>query len=182
MSYDYEFLADAWIARAIRYYSKSETALKKYCILAAHVVGKYENGATQAIADGINRSLSTVQNHAHAYRMMEILRNSVVNTRVRTLWRELPASHFWQAWAIHQAGYDAFYYLNNAALHRQSGRDMMDEYKKDLEAGNAPMQFQRGVIALRGILNELLMKHNNRLTEGQRIALLAVLDNFGEQA
>lgn len=177
---DREKLVDLWVQRAVRVYSQSDIELKKYCMIAATVMGKYSHGGTQAIANGIQRSVSTVENHAHAFSLMRDLRRGGFRIRIRTLWRSLPASHWWQAWGIHKAGYDALYYLDNAAKNKWSGRVMMDEYKRELEAGYAPMIFRRAAIALRGLVDELLLKHNHRLSEGQRIALLSIQDEFME--
>lgn len=175
---DIETLVDHWVNQAVKHYGKSDTELKKHSIYAAPVVGKYANGGTKAIADGILRSTSMVENYAHAFWLYDELRRTEVRNRVRTLWRVLPVSHWYQAWTIQKAGYNAYYYLNNAELHKESGRDMMESYKKDLEAGNAPLIFKRGIIALRGLVAELLNKYNNQLSEGQKIALLAIIDNF----
>lgn len=173
-----ESITDHWISQAITHYGKSDAALKKHCVYAAMVVGRYEHGGTQAIATGIKRSISTVQNYAHAFWLYSELRKGKLNTRMRTLWRTLPASHFWQAWTIQQAGYDAYYYLTYAERHNASGREMMDCYKKDIEAGNAPIILQRGVHALRSLATELLNKFGNQFTESQRVALLTIVDNF----
>ena len=175
-----ETIVDHWISQAVKYYGDSDTALKKHSVYAAPVVGKYSNGGTKAIADGIRRSPSTVENYAHAFQLYSELRRTQVRKRIRTLWRTLPISHWWQAWTIHKAGYDAFYYLNNADLHSWSGREMMDNYKKDMEAGQAPLVFKRGIFALRGLVNELLNKYSQKLNEAQRVALLAVMETFAE--
>jgi len=152
-----ESLIDNWIARAIAYDKSSDTSLKYHCINASPVVGKYRNGGTKAIADGIQRSISTVENHAHAHWLYEELRK--VNMKVaRRLWRDLPASHWWLAYDIQRAGYEALHYLDFAAAHHWSGRDMLEQYKKDLEAGNAPIQFKRLCVSIRGLAVELLSR------------------------
>lgn len=178
----YENLMEHWIENAIKHYGNSDGELKKHSVYAAQTVGTYQNGSTQAIADGILRSPSTVENYAHAHVLYVKLRNSPLRNRFRTLWRTLPISHWYQAWIIEKAGFDGGHYLYNAALNKWSGREMMENYKKDLEAGNAPMIFRRGVIALHGIVNELLTKYNPQLSEAQRIALLTVVDAFELEA
>ena len=179
---DYESVVDHWIDQSIKHHGDSDTALKKHCIYASPIVGKYSNGGTKAIADGIHRSPSTVENHAHAHWLYVELRNTQVRSCVRTLWRTLPASHWWQAWTIQKAGYDAYHYLNQAALHGWAGREMMDSFKKDMEAGNAPLIFKRGIHALRGLVAELLNKFNRQLSEAQKVALLTVVDAFTAEA
>jgi len=150
-----EAIVDGWIARAIRYDRDSDMSLKYHCINASPVVGKYKNGGTKAIADGIKRSVSTVENHAHAHWLYEELRR--VNIKIaRRLWRDLPASHWWLAYDIQRSGYEALHYLDFACLHKWSGRDMLEQYKKDLEAGNAPIQFKRLCVSIRGLADELL--------------------------
>ena len=153
---DMESIIDGWILRAIKYSDESDESLKKHCIFASPIVGKYQNGGTKAIADGIHRSPSTVENHAHAYFLYRELRANGNMRRVREMWRALPASHWWLAWSIQKAGYEAYHYLDFAQLHNWSGRDMMTEYKNDLEAGNAPIQFKRLCVSIHGLAEELL--------------------------
>ena len=173
-----ESAIDRHIERAISYYGRSDTGLKYTCIACSPVVGSYD-GTTQAIAHEIQRSVSTVENYAHAHWLYKGLRRSSNGSKklVRTLWRELPASHWWQAWNIFENGYDALYYLTLAYQHKFSGRAMMGEYRKDIEAGNAPLIFRRAMSTIYGLAGELL-KHSQSLTEGQRIALLSVQDEF----
>jgi hypothetical protein len=165
------------IEHAVKYYGDSDMCLKYTCIAASPVVGLYDGG-TQAIASQIRRSPSTVENYAHAHWLYRELRSGEVRIRVRILWRSLPASHWWQAWDIHKAGYNAFYYLNNADLHKWSGREMMGEYRKDREAGNAPLVFTRAITALRGLIDELTKSKS--LTQKQRAALAAVREAFAD--
>jgi hypothetical protein len=150
-----ESIIDNWIARAIAYDKSSDMSLKCHCIFASPVVGKYKNGGTKAIADGIKRSVSTVENHAHAHWLYIELRG--VNMQIaRRLWRELPASHWWLAYDIQRAGYEALHYLDFAMLHNWSGRDMLNQYKIDMIAGNAPIQYKRLCVSIRGLADELL--------------------------
>ena len=130
---------------------------------------------TEAIAKEIQRSASTVENYAHAHWLYSDLRKNGHTARTRALWRALPVSHWWQAYGIHTSGYDAYYYLDNAEANKWSGRDMMFEYKRDREAGNAPLVYSRAVIAFRGLANEL-MKY--KLTDDQRYALAAAMEAF----
>jgi hypothetical protein len=177
-----ETVVDHWVSQAVKHYENSDIRLKMCALYAAPVVGTYQEGGAQAIADGIGRSLSTVKNYAHAGQLYkELKQNPQVGTRVRTLWRTLPASHWWLAWMIQNAGYDAFYYLDHADTHRLSGRDMMAEYKADMEAGLAPMRYERGIVALSGLVNELLRKHFARMDEDVRHAML-MLDEALERA
>jgi hypothetical protein len=173
-----ETVVDRWIARTIAYNKGSDTHLKYACINASPVVGKYALGGTKAIADGIQRSVSTVENYAHAHWLyMELRKNKKDLRRVRELWRILPASHWWQAWDIQQAGYEAFSYLHYAQCNHWSGRDMMQEYKRDREIGNAPILFHRACRSIFGLASELL-KQTERLTEAQHMALLSIVDTF----
>ena len=152
---DFEAVIDNWINRVIDYAADSDTGLKYACINASPVVGRYDGG-TQQIAKGTKRSVSTVENWAHAHWLYKAIRSNGHREVARGLWRNLPASHWWKAWDIHTAGFDALYYLKFAHAHNVSGRGMMAEYQKDRDAGTAPMQYKRKAIALRGICDELL--------------------------
>lgn len=173
---DRESIIDNWIERAISFYGKSDWALKLSCINASPVVGKYDGG-TKMIADGIRRSPSTVENHAHAHWLYKALRTGKVHTQVRTLWRTLPATHWWHAWGIHQAGYNALHYLTNAAAHGWSVRDMMEEYKRDREAGTAPLVLARAMHTAKGLMADIL-SHPDGLTREQREAARRVVEVF----
>lgn len=172
-----EEIIDKRIEQAERYYSQTERNLKAVCISASRVVGTY-SGVTQTIAERIRRDSSTVENYAHAHWCKLAIRENGNAKRVRELWHVLPASHFWQAWTIHKAGYRAYDYLNNAALHLWSGREMMDEWKRDREAGNAPLRQEQALTAFRGLAAEIAKIKG--LTKEQREAVKAVLAAFGE--
>lgn len=51
-------------ARAVRLWNEGKEKMFDFCIEAAGVVGNYEPGKTQALADKILRSATTVQNYA----------------------------------------------------------------------------------------------------------------------
>ena len=169
---------DRHIDRAIRYYSGSDTSLKYTCIACSPVVGSYD-GTTQAIAQEIKRSVATVENYAHAHWLYKDLRSNGSLKSARILWRSLPASHWWQAYDIQRNGYDALYYLELAHQHKFSGRAMMGEYRKDMEAGNAPMQIKRARHAFVELAKEL-EKNARYLTAKERAALQAVRAAFAQ--
>lgn len=177
---NYESVVDRWVERAIEHYGNSDMQLKMSCIVASAVVGTYSGGA-QVIAKAINRSVSTVENHAHAGKLYKALRRDAVTSiafrHVRNLWRALPASHWWLAYDIQQAGYKALNYLAMADFHGWSGRAMMGEFDKDLHAGTAPLIFSRAVLSFRGLADELY-KRPNSLTDRQLAAVCEVLDAF----
>ena len=174
-----ESVVDKWISRSIENYEKSDLRLKMHCIWASPVVGKYDLGGTQQIADGIQRSQSTVRKHAHAHWMVKELRKNGNRTRVRTLWHDLPASFWWRAWErIHVHGYDAFAYLNNASLNKWSVRDMISEFERDLEAGSAPLRVEHAKRTFRALAIELINRYSASFSEAERIAALAVVDAF----
>ena len=174
-----EEAVDRHIERTVQFASVSEINIKFACIAAAPIVGSYSEG-TQQIARRLKRSVSTIGNYAHAFWMYSTLRNNGHAKAARQLWRTLPASHWWQAWDIHTAGYDAFHYLSNANIHSWSGRDMMTEYRNDRDAGTAPLVFQRARHALVGLIDELLKQPKN-LTDEQIEALNIVADLFEEK-
>lgn len=173
----FEGVIDCWIERAVYYAGNSDTYLKYACIFASPIVGRYDGG-TQQIATRQNRSVATVENWAHAHWLYKELRANGNKMLVRKLWRELPASHFWQAYDIQRRGYDALYYLTLAFQHNFSGRAMMGEFDKDIQAGNAPMQYKRQVHALRMLADEMLSKQVGHLTGPQRKALETVTTVF----
>jgi len=170
-----EALIDTWKDRVIQYHKGSDTSLKAACIVAAQVVGSY-SGMTQVIAKETNRHVSSVENWAHGFRLYKELRQ--VDKLARKLWRELPASHWWLAYDIQQAGHEALYYLLKAYQHHWSGRDMLQEYKRDIESGNAPIQYKRVIISFRGLAEELSLKHLGSLTPPQVAAVIAVRKAF----
>jgi len=176
MKNDIETLVEAWIQRTVDYHNDSDKRLKYACITAAQVVGSY-SGATQTIAKQTKRSVSSVENWAHAFRLYSDLRKNGNRIRVRTLFRTLPASHWWLAYDIQQSGYDALYYLENANLHHWSGRDMLKEFAREREAGNAPLIFKQACRTMFGLASELL-KQAARLTEAQHNAILNVIESF----
>ena len=176
MNPDYEAIIDKRVSQAIKWHKGSDAYVKYAMIAASCVVGKYDEGATIEIARCCKRSLATIQNWAHGHWLYRDLRVNGKQTRVRTLWRSLPASHWWQAWDIHKNGYDAYFYLNNADLNGWSGRDMMFEYRCDREAGNAPLVFSRMVLSLCGLVAEL--EKSKSITDKQRAALAAVRKAF----
>lgn len=171
---DIETLVEVWIGRVVANHKSSDTHLKYACIAAAQVVGSY-SGATQVIAHDTQRSVSTVENWAHAFRLYRDTRRG--DKLARKLWRELPASHWWLAYDIQQAGYDALYYLLKAYQHHWSGRDMLAEYKLDREAGTAPVIFKRACLSFFGLASEL-MKHTEQLTPLQLEAVEMVREAF----
>lgn len=173
-----ENIPDKWIANIIRWHSESDTRLKYACVAAGRVVGSY-NGATGVIAKETNRSIATVENWAHAWRLYADLRSNGNRTRVRTLFRVLPASHWWLAYDIQQAGYDALYYLTNAHANKMSGREMLREWAQDREAGYAPLVFKRACLSFYGLAGEL-EKRSGELTKAQRHAVKVVREVFAE--
>lgn len=177
-----EQTVDKRISQAADFFGKSDRQLKYTCIAASPVVGTY-SGGTEQIAKRILRSVSTVENYAHGHWLYRDLRAQCQTKdkleqkrRIRAMWRSLPASHWWQAYDIHKSGYDAYFYLNNANLNGWSGRDMMFEYRRDREAGNAPLVFSRMVLSLCGLVAEL--EKTKSITQNQRAALQAVREAF----
>jgi hypothetical protein len=172
-----EGIVDKRIEQAVVWNHGSDTYLKFSCLAVSKIVGSY-SAATAQIAKETNRSVSTIENWAHAaWLYTELRRNKSDTLLVRGLWRELPASHWWQAYDIQNNGYDALHYLTMAAEHNMGGREMMQNYKADMMAGNAPLIFSRAKIAFRGLAHELLKR--KELTPKQRAAVQAVIDAFG---
>lgn len=178
-----ESIVDKRIQQAIDFSGDSDTRLKYACIAASRIVGTYSDG-TQKIAKARRRHVSTVENWAHAHWLYVSLRNDPQNQPekklIRTLWRTMPASHWWLAYDIYAKGYDALHYLANAGMHGWSGRDMMQEYRKDMEAGNAPMVIRRVIVTFKGLADELLDRYVFDLTFDQIAALQKVQEVFHE--
>lgn len=165
---DMEARIDNRIQRTVDYDKSSDTYLKMACITASYAgVGEYQHGVTLEIAKRAKRHASTVENWNHAFWLYQELRRNEHKKLVRMLWRKLPASHWWLAWDIQQAGYDALYYIANAGMHGWSGRDMMTEYKADLDAGNAPLQFFNLKLKVGDLLHRMLTIHSKELTPRQ---------------
>lgn len=172
-----ESLVDKRIQQAADFSKGSDLHLKFSCIAASDVVGKYSH-ATAEIAKLTNRSVSTVENHAHAHWLyVELRGDDFFKPMARYLWRNLPASHWWLAYDIQTKGYDALWYLDQAYQHNWSGRDMMQEFKRDMEAGNAPMILRRVFVTFGGLADELL-RNRTQLTPAQVAAAEAVREAY----
>lgn len=154
----HEGIIDKRIRQVVDFSKSSDTHGKYACIAASLIVGTYSH-ATQQMATQCKRHVSTIENWAHAHWLYVEVRREYPHI-ARGLWRQLPASHWWLAYDIQTKGYDALHYLTNARTHSWSGREMMQEYKKDMEAGNAPMVLKRALIAFRGLGDELLRSMN----------------------
>lgn len=166
---------DARIARVVRYDLNSDLSLKYACLGAETVVGTY-SGVTGEIAKLRKRSVATVENWAHAARLYKTLRKTDRKI-ARHLFRELPASHWWLAYDIQVKGYDAGHYLLKAFQHSWSGRAMLGEFDKDMQAGNAPLIFRRACVTFYGLAVELSKQHK-QLTKEQFKAVEAVQKAF----
>lgn len=152
----HEGIIDKRIRQVVDFSKSSDTHGKYACIAASPIVGTYSH-ATQQMATQCKRHVSTIENWAHAHWLyVELRRDPDYMFQARRLWRLLPASHWWLAHSIQSRGYDALQYLLKADMHSWSGRDMMQEYKKDMEAGNAPMVLARAFVAFRGLADELM--------------------------
>jgi len=68
-----ESLRKVYVEQAIKADQQSDKPLWKSALFCSRVVGKYEKGATQGLADDMNRSVDTVEDRAHAYMMFEKL-------------------------------------------------------------------------------------------------------------
>lgn len=174
---DIEVLVDKRINQIVAFQNGSDSCVKYSCIAAFYVVGSY-SGATDIIAKQTKRSVSSVQNWAHAFRLYKSLRSNGNRKSARALWRNLPASHWWLAYDIQQAGYDALYYLDNAQKHNWSGRDMLREYRQDREGGGAPLVLKHACFAFAELAKELSNKHIGQLTPEQVKAVIAVRKAF----
>jgi hypothetical protein len=172
-----EEAVDRHIDRAVKWHKGSDTRLKFACIAASPIVGTYSDG-TAKIAKESRRSVSAVENWAHAHWLYKAYRSNGHRKASRFLWREMPASFWWLAYDIHTAGYDAMHYLQKAYEHKSSSRDMMADFKADRDAGQAPLIFHRAKIALRGLANELIEKHWKSLNKDQRQVLVSVTEMF----
>ncbi len=172
-----EDAVDRHILRVVLYHKGSDTYLKIAAIAASPIVGTYSAG-TAKIAKEARRSVSTVENWAHAHWLYRELRSNGSRLVARKLWRELPASHWWLAYDFHAAGYDALHYLEQAAGNGLSSRDMVGNFKADRDAGIAPLVFHRAKHALYGLATELLDKQLKNLNKKQRAALEAVREAF----
>jgi len=170
---------DLHIERTVRFVDDSDLSLKFACIAAGPVVGGYD-GTTQEIAKRTKRSVSQVENWAHAKWMYDVGRKYDMRL-ARNLWRELPVTHWARAWDIQTGGYNALYYLEQASYNDWSAAGMMAEFDKEREAGHAPLLLHRAKLSFFGLASELY-KQAVRLTESQRVAVLSVIDSFKVEA
>jgi len=70
-----EHLIDRRINQTVQYIDNSDLGVKLACVAASNVVGTYD-GTTQEIARQTRRSVSTVQNWAHAHWMYKAARQA----------------------------------------------------------------------------------------------------------
>jgi len=157
MKIDTESLIDKRIDQAVEW-AKSSQTYGKFTAMATAQVGDY-SGATEQIAQRARRGTSTVYNWANAFNLYKLLRK---NNRAiaRHLWRELPISFWVGADRIEKAGYLSIEYLTAAYQHGWSVRDMNQEFERDREAGNAPLQFKRVIVSLHGLAGEIVKNRN----------------------
>lgn len=165
---DVESKIEHYLDQIKKHQDKSDTSLKQACLIAGHVVGLY-NGTTDAIAKRLGKSVSTIENWAHAaWLRAALLKDTEKRDRVHLLWRELSASKFWLAWDIHKEGFEALHYLEFVYSHKASGKDMMMEFKRDRDNGIAPLQVPRAKRTLKALAAGLLAQPkdlNNRELE-----------------
>jgi len=173
-----EGLIDRRIDQAVEWANSSQTYVKYTAIAAAQVVGTY-SGTTEVIAQRTKRQVSTVQNWAHAFNLYEHERG---NNRpiARHLWRELPISFWWIAWDFHNRGYEALEYLLQAYQNGWSTRDMREEFKRDVEAGTAPLQRKRLFVTVRGMAEEILEHFAEDVTTEVYEALQIIVKELSE--
>lgn len=169
-----ESLVDKRIDQVVEWASASDTCVKYTSMAAAQVVGTY-SGITEQIAKQTKRSVSTVQNWAHAKWMYDASRK-VRMSYARKLWRELPLSFWWIAWTFQQNGYEATDYLVCAYENEWSTRDMREEFKRDVEAGTARLQTKRVRVVLVGLAHEVL--NSREFTEDERMAAGILIEAF----
>lgn len=90
------------VTRAARNYGASRVARWRFCFYAYKVVGRYEEGATLALADAIRRSVDTVENGAHAAGMYFTLCQLLPrhSRTIRNLIRHLDYLHFLRVYRV----------------------------------------------------------------------------------
>ena len=181
MRIDVEAKIDRWILFVKKHYKASDTSLKKACLICTHVVGAYD-GTTEAIAQATGRSVATVENWSHAGKLRAQLlaakdQKKYPRELVFVLWDELSASHWWLAYDIQVKGFDAFFYLNYAMENKASGRDMIMEFKRDLDSGHARMLLERARISMVGLANEFL-RYPAGLNDRQLDLCMKIVEDF----
>ena len=92
---DPEAIAERDIQRAVKASRRADGCLWVSAFYAARIVGTYARYGAQAIADAADKEVSTVQNWAHAYWMLEMLRNVRSRSEVRRIRQLLTITHFW---------------------------------------------------------------------------------------
>jgi len=97
---DPELLAEHWITRAAHYANGEARKAWAVGIVAARIVGTYQEYGTKAIALRIHRDPSTVENYAHAFMMYQAIRERLGTHDAHTLRDVLTIGHFWTAWEL----------------------------------------------------------------------------------
>ena len=135
-----ETTADRRITRTAQAIQHGNRNLWEAAILAASIVGEYAEGGTRAIADRAGRSVSSVENWAHAWQLYADLRNQLRTcAELRSLRPELSVTHFavmWDAvnkWGIVPA--DVMQLLRWMVSCKQNGeRWSVDALRRELDA------------------------------------------------
>lgn len=89
-----EAIAERDIQRAVKASRRADGCLWVSAFYSARVVGTYAYHGTRAIADAADKDVSTVQDWAHAYWMLESLRSVRSNSEVRRIRKLLTLTHF----------------------------------------------------------------------------------------
>jgi len=134
---DIEDITDNEISRAVRASRRADGNLWVAAFWSARVVGTYQRHGAAEIARQAGRSVSTVQNWAHAYWLYKALRES--SEHVPNLRKALVISHFYAAYDM-MVKYDLklpviFLHLEQMVYYKQNGQPYSAEaLKQEIEA------------------------------------------------
>lgn len=89
----------AVVDKFVALYRKNNQGKWPLCMLASHVVGKYERGATAELADKCGVDVSTIENYAHAGKAYALLRRKY-GRDIDALRDRLTIYHFAVVWEV----------------------------------------------------------------------------------
>lgn len=132
--------------RAVKAYHDSEYERWKCCMYAYRIVGQ-RDGRTAAFAGAIGRSISMVENYAHAAEVMLILRTFGVGAKLR---RKLTISHYYTMWELqrkHNLPWSEIYEELMTAAHEGIDARQMGKAVDEMHGGGITLEKRLNRIA-----------------------------------
>lgn len=178
-----EARADHHVARAAAALRESDKNIWKAAYHACKMWGHYQHYGVKSIADAAQKSVSQIENYAHAYDLFTELCKFGYVCEIRKLRRRVSPSHFWKMWSAKNTyglmGWECVKYLMLSASNGWSGDRMIEELLVDLGKKRPPLKVQTVCKGIAAYAAEILARVNDFTTQ-QREAAQVVLNVFGD--